>query len=305
MRTALPEPSARALSFAQRAQATAELAHNMLAPAEPGEISAESSACESYRQASYWALCALLSKAEPELSPVDSEHIWDSLDEASLAQAASSTERVAGLRSALRSGSFVYFAELPAAEQTALLAELKKLAQALIKKLGERAVALDAVYLQRAWRLAFLGLVALCLAMSPAIVKKVLEAHAELGVGQPWRTSSKMEGGGCTSPARQCAESSGFFFHTTEETNPWIEFDLGSAQKVSKVVVENRTDCCAERATPMVIETSNDQKHWRKVARRDGDFTTWEAPINPVQARYVRLRLLKQTYLHLAGVHIY
>ncbi|HEY0464813.1 MAG TPA: discoidin domain-containing protein, partial [Polyangiaceae bacterium] len=293
VRAALPEPGARSQLFAQRAQATAELAHNMLEPVEPGEISAVGSACESYRQASYWALCALLAKAEPSLSADDSERIWSTLDEASLLQAASSADRVAGLRSALSSGSFVFFAELPASEQTLLLAELKKLTQALLVKLAERATALDRVYLQRAWRMAFLGLCALCVAMTPALVRKVIEARSDLSSGKPWRASSKLEGGGCTSPAQQCAENNGFFFHTNEEANPWIEFDLGTAQKVSKVVVENRSDCCADRANPLVIEVSTDQKHWHKVARHDGEFTSWQAQFTPTQSRYVRLRLLK------------
>lgn len=277
----------------------------MLAPVEPGELSAEGSACESYRQASYWALCALLAKAEPGLSPDDAERIWGSLDEALLLKAASSAERVAGLQNALRSGSFVFFADLPASEQTLLLAELKKLTKALLAKLAERSVALDAVYLQRAWRLALLGLAALCVAMTPAVVKKVLEARSELSAGKPWRASSKLEGGGCTSPAQQCAESTGFFFHTVEETNPWVEFDLGSVQKISKVVVENRSDCCGDRANPLVIEVSTDQKHWKKIARHDGEFTSWQAQFSPVQDRYLRVRLLKQNYLHLNAVHIY
>ncbi len=220
VREALPEPGARATAFAQRAQASAELAQNMLSPVEPGEISAEGSACESYRQSSYWALCALLAKVEPAFQAHDSERVWGTLDEALLTQA-TSAERVEGLRSALRSGSFVYFAELPPGEQTALLPELRKLARALLAKLAERSTALDAVYLQRAWRLALLGLFALCVAMSPAVLKKVLEARSELGSGKPWRTSSKLQGGGgCTSPAQQCEESPGFFFHTRDDASP-------------------------------------------------------------------------------------
>ncbi|HKO49887.1 MAG TPA: discoidin domain-containing protein [Polyangiaceae bacterium] len=303
MRRTLPEPGERSLLLAQRARASAELARNMVMADEPGEIGSEGSACETYRQSIYWALCALLAQAEPAFE-ADEARIWDTLDESLLVEAASGEERLERLRSSLRTGSFVYFADLPAAEQQASLIELRKLSQALLVKLAQRSIALDAIYLERAWRLALLVLLALGVAMIPAAVRKVLEARAEL-TSKPWRASSNHAGEGCKSPAQHCAESPNFFFHTQEEASPWVEFDLGMDQKVSKVRVDNRTDCCSERADPLVIEVSTDQKHWKRVSRHEGAFTTWEAKFSPVQARYLRVRLLKQNYLHLAGVHIF
>jgi len=300
----MPAPGPRALTFEQRAQVSLELAKDALESNRPGEAGSEGNACEIYRQACYWALCALSAHADPRFRAEETERAWDSLRDEWLMQAAGDPERADSLRSALRSGSFVYFAELPAAEQRLKLAELSKLSQLLFAKLAERSVALDAVYLKRAWRLALLGLLALCVALTPALMKKVQDARSDLSVGKAWRTSSKYEGG-CKSPAQQCAENTGYFFHTQDDATPWIEFDLGSSQRVSKVRVENRSDCCSERADPLAIEVSNDQKHWRKVAHHQGDFTTWEAPFNPVNARYLRIRLLKQGYLHFAAVHIY
>jgi len=302
-RRALPELGERAAVFAQRARASAELAQNMLASDEPGELSSEGSACETYRQASYWALCALHAQAEPGALP-EADRIWDSLDDALLAAAAVGEERRERLRSALRSGSFVYFAELPPAEQQASLIELRKLAQALLAKLVERSTALDAIYLQRAWRLALLGFVLLCVALSPAVVKKALEERTELTAGRSWRASSKFEAS-CASPAQKCPDHPNYFFHTNEEASPWLEFDLGNEQKISKVRVDNRLDCCVERADPMVIEVSSDQKHWRRVARHEGVFNTWEAKFEPAHARYFRVRLLKPNFLHLSAVHAY
>jgi F5/8 type C domain-containing protein len=304
VRLALPEPGPRATVFAKRAHASAELAKNTLAPAEPSEISVESDACELYRNASYWALCALVAKADPELAPEDSERVWAALDETLLAQATSDERRVEELRRALRAGSFVFFAELPPSEQKQFILELRKLTQLLLAKLAERSVALDAIYQQRAWRLALLALLGLCVAMSPAVVKKVLESRSELSAGKPWRTSSKYQGG-CASPAQQCPENTGYFFHTLDDATPWVEFDLGANQKISKVVVDNRSDCCSDRADPLAIEVSTDQKRWRKVAHHEGDFTNWEATFTPTNGRYLRIRLLKQGYLHFAGVHIY
>jgi F5/8 type C domain len=305
VRSAWPEPGASAAAFARRAHASVELAKSALAPDPAGEAGLESNACESYRQASYWAACALIAQAEPEFRAEDSERTWGSLADALLAQATADEARVDVLRRALRTGSFVYFAELSPAEQTLHLAELRKLAQLLLAKLAERSVALDAVYLQRTWRLALLGLFALCVALSPAVVRKVLDARSDLSAGKPWRTSSRYEVDGCKSPAQQCAENTGYFFHTLDDATPWIEFDLGTNQKVSKVNIENRSDCCADRADPLAIEVSTDQKHWKKVASHAGLFTTWEAKFTPVNARYVRIRLMKQGYLHFAAVHIH
>jgi hypothetical protein len=307
----MPEPGPRAETFARRAQASVEIAKNSLAPdqsgapEQSGEAGSEGNACEVYRQACYWALCALGAEADPALRPEDSERVWGTLPDELLVQAAAAETRVERLRHALRSGSFVYFAELPPAEQTLHLAELSKLSQLLLKKLAERSVAIDAVYLQRAWRLALLGVFALCLALVPAAVRKVLEARSDLSVNTPWRTSSRYEVGGCKSPAQQCTENTGYFFHTMNDATPWIEFDFGSSKKVSRVLIENRSDCCPERADPLVIEVSTDQKHWRKVANHEGQFTSWEAKFSPTNARYLRIRLMKQDYLHFQAVHIY
>lgn len=291
--------------FAQRARASAELAENMLGSGEPSELRSDGSACEMYRQASYWSLCALLAQADPTFQPDDGERVWARLDEEVLVKAATGEARVEGLRRALRSGSFVYFAEQTPAEQTALLKELRSVARALLVKIAQRSSTLDGIYLRRAWRLALLGVFALCVALTPAAIKKVLESRAELSAGKAWRASSRNDGAGCTSPAQQCAESPSFFFHTAEESNPWVEFDLGTVQSVHKVRVENRADCCADRADPLIIEISTDQKRWKRASRHEGMFTTWEAEFNPIRGRYVRVRLMKHGYLHLVGVHIY
>ena len=106
------------------------------------------------------------------------------------------------------------------------------------------------------------------------------------------------------SPAQQCEESPDYFMHTQDEHDPWLEFDLGSAQRVSAVRVDNRTDCCSERTAPLVVEVSTDHQKWRAVARRDAVFSSWLGTFSPTDARWVRLRLDKQAPLHLTGVRI-
>jgi hypothetical protein len=97
---------------------------------------------------------------------------------------------------------------------------------------------------------------------------------------------------------------SAMFFHTTEEDKPWVEIDLGAPQKFSRVEVVNREDCCPERAVPLVIEVSDDQKNWRDVARRTEVFREWETTFNQVSARYVRARVDRRSVLHLVRLTV-
>jgi hypothetical protein len=93
-------------------------------------------------------------------------------------------------------------------------------------------------------------------------------------------------------------------FHTDPQDNPWIEFDLGKPTGVHRIDVENRDDCCQDRAIPLVVELSNDRTSWKEVARRDKDFSTWVARFPATRARYVRLRVPRSTTFHLHAVAI-
>src|SRR5690606_38479561 len=108
--------------------------------------------------------------------------------------------------------------------------------------------------------------------------------------GKPWTTSSAFAAVSCRSPAQKCPESPSFFFHTNDEDQPWVELDLGTAQRFSSVKVKNREDCCSERAVPLVVEVSSDGKQWKQLARKNEVFTTWTAEFSPVEGRWVRLR---------------
>ena len=126
----------------------------------------------------------------------------------------------------------------------------------------------------------------------------------DLAKGAPFRTSSVWAV--CDPEKLLCG---GFymeiFFHTHIENEPWIEFDLGTPQKVSRLFVRNRHDF-RERAVPLVVEVSNDRKTFREVIRRDRVFGAWLAEFRPVETRWVRLRVAKhQTALHLETVEIY
>jgi hypothetical protein len=131
-----------------------------------------------------------------------------------------------------------------------------------------------------------------------------LEQRKDLARGKPWVASSRYPEYGCTSPAQVCSKSDIYFFSTNNELNPSIEWDLGAAQRVSGLRVDNRVDCCIERAVPLLVEVSLDHKTWKETARRDDEFATWKAAFAPVQARWVRLRVPRATLLHLTRVRI-
>lgn len=300
----LPELQPRAALMAQRARATAELAFLALTPAEPLEMPVEGYAAESYRQAAYWALCALSGAADESVGTSYLDSAWSALDDATLSGAVTSAERVEVLRSSLQQGSFVYFAELSAAEQAAVCVEVRQLAESLIAKLNERNRVLERVYFQRAARVGLVVLLTLALLVGLFWLRKTRDDRNDLTVGKAWSTSSQYEQPGCTSPAQQCSESPNYFFCTSEDAQPWVEFDLGQPLRFSTVQVDNRTDCCTERAVPLVIEVSDNHKRWREVARRDAEFTTWRATFSSTQARYVRLRVTKRSFLHLLRVRI-
>lgn len=94
-------------------------------------------------------------------------------------------------------------------------------------------------------------------------------------------------------------------FHTDEEDKPWLRIDLGSTTKVGSVVVYNRSDCCEDRAAPLVVEVSTDGENWTQVARREKTFSIWRARFSAVDARWVRLTAQKKTWLHFNEVEVY
>jgi hypothetical protein len=104
---------------------------------------------------------------------------------------------------------------------------------------------------------------------------------------------------------RSCSDGScgDALFHTQEEKDPWVMFDLGAPGNLHRVEVSNRSDCCYARAVPLVVETSDDGKVWTARARAERVFTTWSHELSG-RARFVRLRVDGTAYLHLAKIVI-
>jgi F5/8 type C domain len=162
------------------------------------------------------------------------------------------------------------------------------------------AVAAGALGAAAALALAVLVLVA-CL-VSPRVRARLLPR--DLAAGRPWVASSAMP------PSRRSgvgpSARNDFFFQTYPSDRPWIDIDLGTPRTIRSLRVDNRRDCCWERALPLDVEVLDlDTKRWRKVAQRRAGFHVWTHEIAPVTVRHVRFRLAAVGTLHLRRIALY
>ena len=135
------------------------------------------------------------------------------------------------------------------------------------------------------------------------LVRRAL--RPELARNAPWRVSSTLPEYPAAGRGFSTLEGGpDIFFHTRTEAEPWVEFDLGAGASVESVRVQNRLDCCRDRAALLVVECSADAATWRELARRAEPFYEWTATFARTPARYVRLRAPRTTTLHLAAVEI-
>lgn len=93
--------------------------------------------------------------------------------------------------------------------------------------------------------------------------------------------------------------------HTNAGGQQWLVIDLGEVKEFDTVVVYNRPDCCAERAVPLRIQVSSDNRSYTQIAKRDESFDTWTATNLHAKGRYVRLENTPPNFLHLAEVEVY
>jgi hypothetical protein len=174
----------------------------------------------------------------------------------------------------------------------------------LVNALEKDVRALDSVLVGRARSLGLATLAVVIFFVAGAWGIAKLTAPTNLAVGKAWKTSSTALV--CNPERHQCGGTrTDIFFHTQNEPNPWIEFDLETPQSFSRLLVRNRLDMGLGRAVPLIVETSNDRQTWATVARRNESFTTWEPTFTPVNSRYLRLRVEKKTWFHLESVEIY
>jgi hypothetical protein len=255
---------------------------------QPSGASAFCAAMTLYREAAYWALTAEHSGSLPATLP---EALALCRAETVLAGVGdSSLERV---REAL-ARTFAADADLNEAQRVDEVRVLHGFAHRLIDAI--KGPSGDASRRRRM-------LIALVAVMFLIVAGTLLAGHRDLAKGRPWRASSTF--GECDLAHGHCAGIPvDIFFHTLQEDSPWVEIDLGKIETFSSVTIQNRGDCCEERAVPLEIEVSTDQKTFTEVAKRQEVFSVWRAKFAPVHARYVRARALGTTYLHLERISV-
>ena len=271
-------------------------------------------ACELYREALYWALRAQEVRrsrdsvsslpGDRDAGPSELERLWSSSLAAGGPFSELPSELIEGVSRDFVRGTFVEFSELSLDEQRCASERLGRALEACLTDGARTREQIDALWVRRFVRWGALAVAFGLLLASGSGVRNWYEQRLDLAEGRPWRVSSDFETGGCRSPEQRCAAGRDYFFHTHDEDQPWVELDLGAPRSIARVIVTNRLDCCEDRAVPLTIETSLDQQTFREIARRDRVFAKWIATVEPVPARYVRIRAARRTMLHFSSVRV-
>ena len=298
-------PSRRCFELVGRARVALELADRALYPSEPlAHGTAEGTACELYAQAVYWALSARMELERPSGASLENldppSVLLDGADPRVLASAegTASVQRVRDLLSK----SFIELAQLEPKDRTEGARQLRAFAQGLLEPLDSEQRRLERRWARRVSRL--IGVLA-ALAVASLVMRWLGERRErtrDLAPRATWNANPFWMG--CESPAQQCPEYSDFFFHTHEAMDPSITFDLEGEWQISALSIENRRDCCGERAVPLVVEVSSDGQIFTEVARRTKNFISWHPHFPTVRARWVKLHVPDRTMFHLARVRI-
>jgi hypothetical protein len=292
--------------FEARARAAAEFGRRALEPGHARNAgSADAVACELYLQSAYWALVALRLAGEgagERKLPFDLKAAMSGVPRELLLRAAGGN---LGLEQVEIAAAAPDFAEALPAEQAEVALVLRTFADNLLRVLDRSEQRVWLVHTQRLTRLSIVLAALGALVATGLLSADWLEQRRDLAREKAWHASSTGVNA-CNSPAQFCDESPDFFFHTNEEKDPWLELDLGAVTPFSAVKIINRRDCCRDRASPLLLEASVDQKKWKPLARHDGGFSSWKASFPTQRARYLRIKISapQPTNLHLAGVRV-
>ena len=216
--------------------------------------------------------------------------------------AAMSEEERGLVTSALGSQGEFFFAKLIPAKRKLVAQAMAALARGLRDPLDRDVTLVGAVLLVRWIRIAValvVVVVGLALAIDKATTRPNLAMHRPVTVVTPHREYGR-------DPSLLVdGDLTNLGFHTIEAPNQNVTIDLVKLQRISRVVVYNRADCCQDRAVPLKIEVSQDNQHFRQVAERKEHFEKWKANFPTTYARYVRLTDLNSAAFHLSEVEVY
>jgi hypothetical protein len=102
-------------------------------------------------------------------------------------------------------------------------------------------------------------------------------------------------------------------FHTAKETCPWWQVDLGACAKIDEVRIFNTTSDTNFRFKRFALNVSIDGESWVEIFRKeddqkiggvDGEAFAWTGP-GFAWARFVRITLLDENFLHLDQIEVY
>ena len=296
-RTQLPFVEQTRLKHALAALEMADRAYDPVDPLRAG--SSLGLSISLYREAVYFALLA----QSEDFNGHDLAAVFASVPAELLEFAAGGHEELRAVKLALAERNFVDTAALPMETLPHDAKISREFAHALVRKKLLPEARVGSLLLQRAARTFGLTLLIVALVVAAVAEYQRLTLKPDLAAGKPWRASSSLDT--CKPQEHYCASAhTDIFFCTTDEQNPWVEIDLGKPTAFSSLEITNRSDCCGERATPLAAEVSLDQKKWHEVARRHDSFSTWSPKFKQQNARYVRLRALRRTILHLEKVAV-
>ena len=279
--------------YLRRAKLAFELGDLALAPGSAVRSGSSAAlAANLFRQSLYWALLA----QSPDCGLVTPEALWAATDRAALTAITANDAELAQIAAAMRS-TFIELAEGSSDAQRATAELLRRSAIRLVTNAQRVLWQLERAKLKR-----LILLLSLAVLLASGI--KTLLTKPDLARGKPWRLSSI--GIECHPEKSDCGGSTtDILFHTKLEQDPWFEYDFGAPLAFSSLTLKNRTDCCLERALPLVVEVSNDDKAFSEVVRRTEAFATWRPSFPTQHARYLRLRVPRESILHLEAVQVY
>jgi hypothetical protein len=183
--------------------------------------------------------------------------------------------------------------------------QLARLARALAAPLRAQAKIVQRVVFNR-WLRIGLSVTLPLAGIAYAVLSGGWFEAKNLALHQPVTVSSKFAVDIGRDPSKLVdGDTTNLGFHTADGPQQHVTVDLGEVRSVHEVVVYNRTDCCQDRAVPLLVEVSKDARAYQQVAKRNETFDVWHATFPSVDARYVRLTRPKKEYFHLAEVEVY
>jgi hypothetical protein len=125
--------------------------------------------------------------------------------------------------------------------------------------------------------------------------------NSEIAVDQPVMLSAIIN------PAPQGVDgNTETMFHTDIERNPWWQVDLQKSYNLGAIMLRNRRGGWLDRAASVQVLLSQDGNAWQTIYSHNGkDFEDLRVDAGGRTARYVRIQLAQQNYLHLSEVEVY